>query len=419
MRLRTPTSRPRQFASALLALGVGACLGETTLLTPPKPPATTVTLRFTADVEDTATANALGWANGIPDVAVTVTPQDSSSPPQQFQGSAAGTVTLSQLAGGKYVVDGVRWLTDAERAQLPAGDDAVGFVTKVYLNTASVGAEVAAQMVASRRHGLVISEWDDHPLFTPKDGTYLFSEYIGLYNNADTTIYLDGLVVGSGLIYQFDAPLFPCSVQTTYALDPLGIWAWLFHQLPGGGTDYPLPPGKSVVLVTDAIDHRPLYPLGLDLRNADFEFYAGASDVDNPAVPNAVDVGVVKDPLGHGLLWSGDGGVVWVARPFDLTTLHTDIIVGRTWARIPANALLDVAADRTTFAAEWAQCQWLVNPRFDRQPLRLLGASIWDDTLAYRRRPLPFTIGGHVVLQYTRTSGWDFDPVPLSPFARP
>jgi len=51
---------------------------------------------------------------------------------------------------------------------LPAGDDAVGFVTKVYFNTTAVGAEVAAQMVARRRHGLVISEWDDLALFDPK-----------------------------------------------------------------------------------------------------------------------------------------------------------------------------------------------------------------------------------------------------------
>jgi hypothetical protein len=194
----------RRPAALLLALGAAACLGETTLVTPPKPPATTVTLTFTAGSEHLATATALGWASGIPDVAVTVTPQDSSSPPQQFQGSVAGDVTLDQLAGGKYVVDGFRWPTDAERAQLPAGDDAVGFVTKVYLNTAAVGAEVAGQMVASRRHGLVISAWKDDPLFTTKEGTYFYSGYLRLYNNGDTTIYLDGLLVGAGRARLFD-----------------------------------------------------------------------------------------------------------------------------------------------------------------------------------------------------------------------
>jgi hypothetical protein len=350
-----------------------------------------------------------------------VTPEDSTlGPPQQVQGSVAGTLTLDQRAGGRYVLDGVRWLTDQERARLPTGDDAVGFVTRVSLNAATAAENVGVEMVASRRHGLVISEWDDWPLFDPQAGdSYDFSEYLGLYNNTDTTMYLDGLIVGSGLIYQHNYPIFPCSVSATYALDPLGIWALSFHQLPGRGTDYPLLPGKIAVLATDAIDHRPLFLLGLDLRDADFEFYAGASDVDNPAVPNAVEVGVGSSPEGHGLLWPGLGGVAWVARPFDRTTMHTDIIVGRTWARIPANALLDVAADKTTYQGAYPQCAWLVHPRFDRQPIHLLGANLWDDTLAYRRRSLPFTIGGHVVLQHTRTSAWDFGIVPLSPFAKP
>ena len=348
---------------------------------------------------------------------------DSSSPPQQFQGSAAGTATLDQLAGGKYVVDGVRWLTDAERAQLPTGDDAVGFVTRVYLNTAAVGAEVAAQMVASRRHGLVINEWDDLPLFDPKLGdAYFFSEYLGLYNNTDTTIYLDSLIVGGGLDYQYDYPIFPCSASAAYQNDPLGVWAYVFHQLPGGGTDYPLPPGKSVVVAVDAIDHRPLFSLGLDMRASDFELYdQSGADVDNPAVPNAVSVGMGHQPLGHGLVWSGLGGVVWIARPFDVTALHTDVIVGRTWARIPASALLDVAADKTTYDGGYRPCDWLVNPSFDREPIRALGAGLWDDTLAYRRREVPFTINGQAVLQYTRTSAWDFGIVPLEAqsFGRP
>jgi hypothetical protein len=252
---------------------------------------------------------------------------------------------------------------------------------------------------------------------------YLFSDYIGLYNNTDTTIYLDGLIVGNGLNYDYDFPIFPCSASATYSLDPQGIWALWFHQLPGSGTDYPLPPGKSVVLATDAIDHRPLFSLGLDLRNADFEFYAGGSDVDNPAVPNARDIGVGHEPLGHGLLWdaSGVGAVAWVARPFDPATLHTEIIVGRTWARIPASALLDVAADKSLYQDGYPHCSsGMVNPRFDRQAVSVFGANpLWDDTLALRRREAPFTINGQTVLQYTRTSAWDFKVVPLSPFAKP
>lgn len=404
----------------MAALGAGACLGETELVTPPREPVTTVTLEFRADAEDLATATALGWAGGIPGVAVTLSPEDSANgAPRRLQGSATGTLTLDQLAGGRYVVDAVRWLTEEERARLPLGDDAVGFVARVSLITASAPARMPVGLVASRRRGIVISEWKADPIEVPYEGGYFFSGYVRLYNNADTTIYLDDLVIGSGLASQLDYPNFPCSLYLRYAQDPLGVWANQFFQLPGRGTDYPLMPGATAVLATDAIDHRPLFSLGLDLRAADFEFYAGGGDVDNPAVPNATDVGTWSNPLGHGLVWNILGKVAFVARAFDLATMHTEFIGSGTWARIPVSALLDVMAMKTTYQSGYRECSRLVHASFDRDAVQLLGAPFADDTLAYKRVQLPFTIGGRLVLQYTRTSAWDFTVGPRDPFARP
>jgi hypothetical protein len=412
-------SSVRRGALTLAALGVQACLNGTELVTPPRAPVTTITLEFSADSEDLASATALGWANGIPGVQVTITPEDSATGgPQPLQGSDSGTLLLDQLAGGRYVVDAVRWLTDAERARLPAGDDAVGFVARVPLNTAAATARMPVEMLASRRHGLVISEWKGDPLFTVSEGTYYFSAYLRLYNNADTTVYLDGLIIGSGLASQFSYPDFPCSLYLPYALDALGVWANWFYQLPGRGMDYPLRPSETVVLATDAIDHRPLFSEGLDLRGADFEFYGGAGDVDNPDVPNAADVGVRSDALGHGLIWSL-GAVAFVALPFDLATIHTAFFGNGVWGRIPASALLDVMAMKTTYHSAYSECPSLVHPRFDRQAVQLLGARPEDDLLAYRRVQLPFSNGGLPVLQHTGTSAWDFTVAPRDPFAKP
>lgn len=411
----------RRFVSLLVVLAAGACLNGTELVTPPRVPPTTFTLEFRPDSEDLATATALGWANGIPGVQVTLTSADTTSGgPRVLQGSDSGTLVLEQLAGGRYVVDAVRWLTDAERAQLPAGDDAVGFVARVPLLTASSSARISVALVASRRHGLVISEFKGD-LIALRDAfeAYYYSGYLRLHNNGDSTIYLDGLILGSGFAWQFDYPNFPCSLFRQYAEDSLGLWADEFHQLPGRGTDYPLPPGASVVLATDAIDHRPLYPIGLDLRQADFEFYAGASDVDNPAVPNAADVGTRSDVFGHGLVWSILAKVAFVARSFDLGTMQTQFIGDYVWARIPADALLDVMAMKTTYDGGYPECRRLVNPRFDRQEVKLLGTPFVDDTLAYKRVELPFTIGGRPVLQHTHTSAWDFTTGLRAPFASP
>lgn len=414
-------SAVRWSAWCLAALGAEACLNGTELVSPPRVPPTTITLEFRADSEDLASATALGWANGIPGVQVTLTSADTTSGgPRVLQGSDSGTLVLEQLAGGRYIVDAVRWLGDSERAQLPAGDDAVGFVARDPLSTASAPARIPITMVAGRRHGLVISEWKGDPLFTANEGTYYFSAYLRLYNNSDTTIYLDGLIIGSGLAAQFDYPNFPCSLYAPYAGDPLGVWAAYFYQLPGRGMDYPLLPGQSAVLATDAIDHRPLFSLGLDLHQADFEFYGGPGDVDNPDVPNAVDVGVRSDALGHGLIWTSLGAVAFVALPFDFGAIPKEVFGGAgAWGRIPASALLDVMAIKTTWPSGYPECPRLVHPNFDRQAVKLLGASADDQLLAYRRLPVPFGISGRAVLQYTRTAAWDFATGPRDPFATP
>lgn len=413
-------SPSRRLALSIAALAAGACLGGTELVTPPRAPVTTVTLELRADLEDLTTAAALGWADGIPGVAVTLAPEDSANgAPQQLEGSAAGTLTLDQLAGGRYVVDAVRWLTEAERAQLPPGDDVVGFVARVGLITATATARIPVRLVASRRHGIVISEWKGDPMGAPTEGTYYFSAYLRLYNNADTTIFLDGLIIGSGLAAQFGYPSFPCSLYLPYAGDPLGVWAHYFYRLPGSGRDYPLLPGETAVLATDAIDHRPLFSLGVDLSEADFEFYAGGSDVDNPAVPNATDVGVRSDALGHGLIWSSLGAVAFVTLPFDPTTIKKEFFGNGTWGRIPANNLLEVMAIKTAYESAYPECVSLVHPAFDRRAVKLLGARPDDELLAYRRVEVPFTIGGQAVLQHTRTSAWDFAAASRDPFARP
>lgn len=412
-------SRTRSIA-LVVVLGTSACLNGTELVSPPHIPITSVTLEIRADSEDATTAAALGWTNGIPGAHVTVTPADTSGGARRLlQGSDSGTLFLDQLAG-RYTIDVERWLTDSERALLPAGDDAVGFVAHTVLDTAYATARQPITLVASRRHGLVISEWKGDPIeYLGAFDAYYFSGYVRLYNNTDTTIYLDGFIIGSGLAQQFDYPTFPCSLFQPYALDPLGVWADQLYQLPGRGADYPLAPGATAVLATDAIDHRPLYRIGLDLRQASFEFYAGASDVDNPNVPNAVDVGFWAHPLGHGLVWSPLAKVALVARPLNLASIPKVFVANATFGRIPLNALLDVMAIKTTFDAGYAECQSLVHPSIDRKAVQLLGTPFRDDTLAYRRVQVPFSISGRRVLQYTRTSAWDFVVSPRDPFAIP
>jgi hypothetical protein len=266
---------------------------------------------------------------------------------------------------------------------------------------------------ASRRKGLVISEWAFN-----RGAGYYTGGFLELYNNADTTIYLDGIVVAQGLDWEYDRPTFPCALLRPYSEDPQGIWTLAYQVFPGDGDDYPVSPGGIVVVATDAIDHRPFFAGTLDLSAADFEF-VGTSDPDNPAVPNMVNTGYDSDLAGHGVEWSGLGAVAVVALPFDTTGLVTTVYPGSsTFAhpRIPREAIVDVLSMRTYFDNGLPQCARIVNDVFDRDSFRGRGSDgVAEFEYSVSRRPLPIRIAGRPVLQVTRTSDSDFLRSPRTP----
>jgi hypothetical protein len=370
------------------------------------------TLTFRPDTEDLATAQALGWQSGIPAADVTVRPVDSSAAPQTLRSSAQGTVVLTDLPPGDYVVEVQRWLSSAERAALPSGDDAVGFAAGRKVRVLAGGGTGAVAVPASRRHSLVISEWAFNVASSAALGAYQFGGFAELYNNGDSTVYLDRMAIGRGMSWDNDYPNYPCTMGRTYSDDPAGVWSLGFEVFPGAGTDYPVRPGQTVVIATDAIDHRPLFPGTLDLSRADFEF-EGSADVDNPSVPNLVNVGYYSDLLGHGLEFPSFGAVIFLAQPLDYASLVLTRYPGTSTflnPRIPADRLLDVLAIHTNYTeAGRLECEPTVNRRFDRDAFRGRGpAGPTEAAYSVERRATPIQIGGRVVLQHTRTGNADF-----------
>src|SRR5260370_1953518 len=155
MPIATACRRP---VMALTLLSVGACLGNTELVSPPREPVISVVLEFRADSEDAATAAALGWAKGIARVAVTVTPSDTTQAPRVIQATDSGSLRLDQLSGS-YGIHAERWLTDSERVLLPPGDDAVGFIAHIGFSTSTTSSRIGIEMRASLPHWLGRNHW--------------------------------------------------------------------------------------------------------------------------------------------------------------------------------------------------------------------------------------------------------------------
>ncbi|HBL33187.1 MAG TPA: DUF4876 domain-containing protein [Porphyromonadaceae bacterium] len=117
---------------------------------------------------------------------------------------------------------------------------------------------------------------------TPEKKQYNGDKYMVIYNNSDEVLYADGLVIG-----QTD---FLTVTKHAYRPDIMAeaVGVDCLIQIPGTGKEYPVDPGKYLVIADNAIDHREYNPQSIDLNKADFEWYSTSlgGEVDNTDVPN-------------------------------------------------------------------------------------------------------------------------------------
>jgi len=246
---------------------------------------------------------------------------------------------------------------------------------------------------------------------------YRYGQFIELYNNSDTTIYLDGKVVVRGQIFgvRDRVPRFPCDDMQEWQADPDGIWTKYIEAFPGSGRTYPLAPGRTVVVATDAVDHREFHPGLQDLSRAEFEFI-GPADVDNPSAANMRTLGEVWGGgiLTHGLDFGLTDVVTVVADPVDVGSLPQENLPGvaspEHW-RIPRDKVLDVLSAAPTPAQEAnmtfldPQCPRYTHENFDRQRAAVVDHSKLD---GIQRRVFTTLPDGRKILLRTKTSARDF-----------
>ena len=117
---------------------------------------------------------------------------------------------------------------------------------------------------------------------TATNGTYFKDNYYEVYNNSESTVYLDGMHMTclAPTRATTKLPVWPEEDGNKYAY---GDRVW---KVPGNGTDYPLQPGESVVFALFGANHQleiynPKSPV--NLANAEFEFHFG--HVNYPDMP--------------------------------------------------------------------------------------------------------------------------------------
>ncbi len=123
---------------------------------------------------------------------------------------------------------------------------------------------------------------------TPAGKVYSSDQYLEIFNNTPEIQYADGISVLEHESYATGENFWKYKMDT--------IVVKMIWTIPGNGQQFPVGPGKSLVLARNGINHR-VDPNGnpkspVNLGNADFEFFVlwtTDQDIDSPTVPNLIE----------------------------------------------------------------------------------------------------------------------------------
>ena len=128
----------------------------------------------------------------------------------------------------------------------------------------------------SRSSALLISEIYYSGAIPNPVPQYFHDQFLEIYNNSTTTLYLDSLIIADVDYGFYDDSL----IHAVHA-----------YMFPGDGNDYPIGPGELIVIAQDAIDHSPAPIRSVNLLDADFEYYLpDKGDVNNVNVTDMLQI---------------------------------------------------------------------------------------------------------------------------------
>ena len=403
--------------AGLLLIAIAACDTPGIRLVDPATVSDNSTgVAFRVTLEDSALAAALGWENGVPGALISYYRVMEGTPIQTGETDSDGGLRLPNLLSGQYRLAAYRLLSQEETGATDGLIRAFGDGLTVQVQPPQA---VEFELRADRRGSVVISEVRRFGKYEGPESDwpeYDYFDYFELYNNSDTTVYLDGMLWGWTFQYVIETLSTSCAMSEPYRNDPLGVWTRFFHQFPGSGSDYPLAPGQTAVVAMDAVDHSVVHPSLPDLSRADFEL-EGTADADNPDVPNMPDVGPSPAWHSHGLEMHCRRGCMLVQATDVDALVHERIpFSDRDWVRIPMESILDVVTTDgwSPSMDQFTPCATKVHRSLDRLEKPLWDV-YYDVSISMQRKVLRMGPGGFPLLHDVGVSFSDFVVTTRSP----
>jgi len=236
---------------------------------------------------------------------------------------------------------------------------------------------------------------------TPANTNYFSDQFHEIYNNSPDTVYVDSLCIADA--FGASGQINPTTQPTPFQNDQNHVYVNNIWMIPGTGREHALPPGRSIIIAQDGVNHLEFNPNSIDLSGADWETYktgGNANDIDNPNVPNMVQIHVVS---GFDWLVTVFGPGMVIFKVPDPTALESATPPGLTEPRkkVPSSAVID-AFEALRDANSGA---------FKRIPLALdAGFTFASGTYTREsaRRKVASVVNGRQILQDTDDSGEDF-----------
>lgn len=234
-----------------------------------------------------------------------------------------GQLLITQLSPGTYDIDATGTIPATEYSNVTSTPVDKDVTFNASLKNKQINVGFSETIVLNLTSGFTGDWVIKQVYFAGSDrvnGALYRDQFIEFYNNSDKVLYADSLYFAETV------GLVSASSANTYNLSATGqmdwtksvnmpsnidanndyIYARAFLMIPGTGKQYPVQPGKSIVVAQTALNHKSPFTgadgktisvidpsLTVDLSTADFEAYYApllakplASDIDNPAVPN-------------------------------------------------------------------------------------------------------------------------------------
>ena len=347
--------------------------------------------------------------------------KDRNSAKSYTATASEGVAVFPKVAYGVYDASASLTLTNEQFREIATEETAGGITSSVNLNGYVASVTVTSETSSaspvdltlswSVPSSLVISKIYNFGTQTLAGKAYNIDKYVEIFNNSDEVQYADSLYLAEayGSAVSSPATVYP-GIE-----DGDAVYLQRVVRIPGNGTQYPIAPGKSIVIAQNAMNHivADVVTNTVDLIDADFECYVeGASasmfPSDNTDVPNIEEIFGASSAQAK--FFAGQGTVLTIFRMTASEFEALETKMGAGYETLPQYApyCKVLPADRVLDGVDLYR-KGYESRRGKHLPLSVDASYAACDQRCISERKIAYTTpDGRIVLRDTNNSAADF-----------